>query len=162
MTFEHKIVTRAHLCSTRSGWTSPVVFTNGVFDILHRGHVSYLASARALGACLIVGINSDTSVRALGKGEDRPINGEEDRMAVVAALASVDWVTCFNETTPFPLIAVLRPDILVKGEDYDMDQLPEAALVRSQGGQALTLPFIYPRSTTALLNKVRHQDPEHF
>ncbi|MEX3956477.1 D-glycero-beta-D-manno-heptose 1-phosphate adenylyltransferase [Trinickia sp. EG282A] len=153
--FERKIVTREALAARRAELPAPLVFTNGVFDILHRGHVSYLAEARALGACLIVGVNSDTSVRMLGKGDDRPINRDEDRMALLAALESVDWVVGFEEKTPIDLIAALRPDILVKGGDYDMDALPESSLVRGWGGRALAIPFEHERSTTALLKKVR-------
>lgn len=153
--FERKILTREALVARRAALASPVVFTNGVFDILHRGHVTYLAQARALGACLIVGVNSDASVRMLGKGDDRPINREADRMALLAALESVDWVVGFEEKTPVELIGALRPDILVKGGDYDMDTLPESALVRGWGGRALAIPFEHERSTTALLDKVR-------
>src|ERR1700756_756886 len=116
-TFERKLTTRAALAQLRPSLTGAVVFTNGVFDILHRGHVTYLAQAKALGACLVVGVNSDASVRMLGKGDDRPINREEDRMALLAALESVDWVVRFEEKTPVDLIAALRPDILVKGGD---------------------------------------------
>ncbi|MGI4860120.1 MAG: D-glycero-beta-D-manno-heptose 1-phosphate adenylyltransferase [Janthinobacterium lividum] len=153
--FERKIVTLDMLAARRAEMPDPVVFTNGVFDILHRGHVTYLASARALGAFLIVGVNSDASVRTLGKGDDRPINREEDRMALLAALADVDAVVRFDESTPLALIRALRPDILVKGGDYDMDALPESALVRGWGGRALAIPFEHERSTTALLKKVR-------
>jgi len=153
--FERKIVTREALAALRPTLAAPVVFTNGVFDILHRGHVTYLAQAKALGASLIVGVNSDASVRMLGKGDDRPINREEDRMALLAALESVDWVVRFNERTPVSLIEAVRPDILVKGGDYDMDTLPESALVRGWGGRALAIAFEHERSTTALLKKVR-------
>jgi D-glycero-beta-D-manno-heptose 1-phosphate adenylyltransferase len=153
--FERKIVTREQLAAQRPSLTGPVVFTNGVFDILHRGHVTYLADARALGATLIVGVNSDASVRTLGKGDDRPINGEADRMALLAALESVDWVVMFEESTPVELIGELRPDVLVKGGDYDMDTLPESALVRGWGGKALAIAFEHQRSTTSLLKKVR-------
>jgi len=111
----------------------------------------------SLGATLIVGVNSDASVRMLGKGDDRPINNEADRMALLAALESVDWVVCFGEQTPVALIEALRPDVLVKGGDYDMDKLPESALVRGWGGEALAIPFEHDRSTTALLKKVRAQ-----
>src|ERR1700712_3127193 len=138
--FERKIMTREALAALRPQLTAPVVFTNGVFDILHRGHVTYLAQAKALGACLVVGVNSDASVRMLGKGDDRPINREEDRMALLAALESVDWVVRFGEKTPVDLIAALRPDILIKGGDYDMDALTESALVRGWGGRALAIP----------------------
>jgi len=157
ISFERKILTREALAARRATLAAPVVFTNGVFDILHRGHVTYLAQARALGACLIVGVNSDASVRMLGKGDDRPINREADRMALLAALESVDWVVLFEEKTPIELIDALHPDILVKGGDYDMDTLAESALVRGWGGRALAIPFEHDRSTTALLNKVRAQ-----
>ena len=157
VSFERKIVTREALAARRATLAAPVVFTNGVFDILHRGHVTYLAQAKALGACLIVGVNSDASVRMLGKGDDRPINREVDRMALLAALESVDWVVTFEEKTPVDLIAALHPDILVKGGDYDMDTLPESALVRGWGGRALAIPFEHDRSTTALLTRVRAQ-----
>jgi rfaE bifunctional protein nucleotidyltransferase chain/domain len=155
VTFERKIITRESLASLRATLPGPVVFTNGVFDILHRGHVTYLADAKALGATLIVGVNSDTSVRTLGKGDDRPINDEDDRVALLAALESVDWVVKFGESTPVELIRALRPDVLVKGGDYDMDALPESALVRGWGGKALAIPFEHDRSTTKLLKKVR-------
>ncbi|CAG4904856.1 D-glycero-beta-D-manno-heptose 1-phosphate adenylyltransferase [Paraburkholderia saeva] len=155
--FERKIMTRDALAPLRPSLMGPVVFTNGVFDILHRGHVTYLADAKALGATLIVGVNSDASVRMLGKGDDRPINNESDRMALLAALESVDWVVRFEEQTPVALIEALRPDVLVKGGDYDMDVLPESALVRGWGGRALAIPFEHDRSTTALLKKVRTQ-----
>jgi D-glycero-beta-D-manno-heptose 1-phosphate adenylyltransferase len=157
VSFERKIVTREALAARRATLAAPVVFTNGVFDILHRGHVTYLAQAKALGASLIVGVNSDASVRMLGKGDDRPINREADRMALLAALESVDWVVTFEEKTPIDLIAALHPDILVKGGDYDMDTLPESALVRGWGGRALAIPFEHDRSTTALLTRVRAQ-----
>lgn len=158
--FERKIMTRDALAAVRPQFASPVVFTNGVFDILHRGHVTYLADAKALGATLIVGVNSDVSVRMLGKGDDRPINREDDRMALLAALESVDWVVKFEESTPLELIGELHPDVLVKGGDYDMDKLAESALVRSWGGKALAIPFEHDRSTTALLKKVRTQGTE--
>src|SRR5260363_162530 len=131
--FERKLIDCHALATLRATLPAPVIFTNGVFDILHRGHISYLDAARALGTCLIVGINSDASVRTLNKGEageQRPINDEADRMALVAALESVDWVVRFSESNPMALIEALRPDVLVKGGDYDMDALPEAALAR--------------------------------
>jgi len=134
----------------------PLVFTNGVFDVLHRGHVMYLAQARALGASLLVALNTDASARRLGKGSDRPLNNEMDRACVIAALASSSLVTWFDEDTPLELIAQVRPDILVKGGDYDMAKLPETALVRSWGGRALALPFVAGYSTTALVKKIRH------
>ena len=133
----------------------PLVFTNGVFDVLHRGHVMYLAQARALGASLLVALNTDASARRLGKGPDRPLNNEMDRACVIAALASSSLVTWFYEDTPLELIAQVRPDILVKGGDYDMASLPESALVQSWGGRALALPFVAGYSTTALVKKIR-------
>ena len=133
----------------------PWVFTNGVFDVLHRGHVVYLAQARALGASLIVALNTDASARRLGKGPDRPLNNEMDRAMVIAALGAVDLVTWFDEDTPEALVAQLRPDILVKGGDYDMQTLPETALVQSWGGHALALPFVQGYSTTAPVKKIR-------
>jgi rfaE bifunctional protein nucleotidyltransferase chain/domain len=132
-----------------------MVFTNGVFDILHRGHASYLAQARELGASLVVGVNSDASVKMLGKGDDRPINTEADRQALLAALASVDVVALFTEQTPVQLIEKIRPDIYVKGGDYEIDTLPEARVVKTWGGKAVAIPFIYERSTTTLLGKIR-------
>lgn len=133
----------------------PLVFTNGVFDILHRGHVSYLEEARALGAALIVAVNADASVRQLGKGADRPLNGEEDRAYVLAALACVDAVVIFPERTPLAVLAEVRPEIYVKGGDYVLDQLPEAALVRQWGGEARILPFVAGFSTTRLVDRIR-------
>ncbi|PJB41012.1 MAG: D-glycero-beta-D-manno-heptose 1-phosphate adenylyltransferase [Comamonadaceae bacterium CG_4_9_14_3_um_filter_60_33] len=137
----------------------PLVFTNGVFDVLHRGHVVYLAQARALGASLVVALNTDASARRLGKGPDRPLNNELDRAYVMAALASSSLVTWFDEDTPLELIAQVRPDILVKGGDYDMARLPESKLVQSWGGRALALPFVSGYSTTALVRKIRDQTP---
>ncbi len=133
----------------------PMVFTNGVFDLLHRGHVSYLAQARQLGNSLVVGVNSDASVRMLGKGADRPINGQEDRMALLAALESVDLVVVFSEQTPVELIRKIRPDIYVKGGDYAIESLEETKVVQVWGGKAYAIPFIYERSTTNLLGKIR-------
>lgn len=133
----------------------PVVFTNGVFDVLHRGHVVYLEQARALGGSLVVALNTDASARRLGKGADRPLNNEVDRACVIAALASSSLVTWFDEDTPQQLIGLVRPDILVKGGDYDMRLLPETALVQSWGGRALALPFVAGYSTTALVKKIR-------
>jgi len=133
----------------------PLVFTNGVFDVLHRGHVLYLAQARALGASLLVALNTDASARRLGKGPDRPLNNEADRAFVLAALASTSLVTWFDEDTPLELIALIKPDILVKGGDYDMSTLPETQVVKSYGGRALALPFVDGYSTTALVQKIR-------
>jgi D-glycero-beta-D-manno-heptose 1-phosphate adenylyltransferase len=135
----------------------PLVFTNGVFDILHRGHVSYLAAARVLGASLLVAVNSDASARGLGKGPERPLNNEIDRACVLAALASVDALMLFDEPTPLAVLARCRPDLYVKGGDYDIEALPETALVRSWGGQALALPFISGYSTTRLVQQIRRE-----
>jgi len=155
--FETKILSRpACVQAVGAGHLPrPLVFTNGVFDILHRGHISYLDQAAQLGASLLVAVNTDDSVRRLGKGSDRPINPCEDRMTMLAALASVAVVTCFEEDTPEALIAQLRPDIIVKGGDYDMALLPETRLVQSWGARALAIPFAFERSTSALLKKIR-------
>ena len=133
----------------------PMVFTNGVFDILHRGHASYLAQARNFGASLVVGVNSDASVKLLGKGDDRPINSQEDRMALLAALESVDLVILFANKTPVELIKRVRPDVYVKGGDYAIETLAETEVVKAWGGQAYAIPFIYDRSTTSSLGKIR-------
>ncbi len=133
----------------------PIVFTNGVFDILHAGHVTYLQAARELGGSLIVALNSDASARGLGKGPERPIVGEEDRAVVIAALASVTLVTWFDEPDPCLLLAQVRPDIYVKGGDYDMEKLKESELVRSWGGRALALPFVAGKSTTRIVERMR-------
>ena len=133
----------------------PVVFTNGVFDVLHRGHASYLAQARSLGGSLVVALNSDASAKRLGKGPDRPLNNEADRAALIAALEAVSLVTWFDEDTPLELITELRPDILVKGGDYDMSKLAETQVVESYGGRALAIAFVDGYSTTALVKKIR-------
>ena len=155
--FEQKIYRREALVAAVQGGqiARPLVFTNGVFDILHRGHASYLDAAAQLGATLVVAINSDASVRSLNKGSDRPINNEKDRCALVAALASTTAVTIFTESTPEQIIAQLKPDVIVKGGDYDMESLPETALVRSWGGEAVAIPISFDRSTTALVQKIR-------
>jgi rfaE bifunctional protein nucleotidyltransferase chain/domain len=155
--FEEKIVSRDDCVAAVKGGAlpRPIVFTNGVFDILHRGHVSYLDEAAQLGASLIVAVNSDASARRLGKGPDRPLNSQEDRAALLAALASVTMVTSFDEDTPQALIEALRPDVIVKGGDYDMESLPETASVKSWGGKAVAIPFEHQRSTTLLVRKIR-------
>ena len=153
--FETKICPLDELASRIAKLPRPLVFTNGVFDILHRGHASYLAQARALGGSLVVGVNSDTSVKMLGKGDDRPINSEEDRQALLAALESVDMTVLFTEQTPVNLIEKIRPDIYVKGGDYEIDTLAETKLVKTWGGKAIAIPFLYERSTTTLLGKIR-------
>ena len=141
--------------AARGDWTRPLVFTNGVFDVLHRGHVTYLAQARALGAALLVAVNSDASARTLGKGPDRPLNREMDRAMVIAALQAVDHVVLFDEPTPCELIERIRPDVYVKGGDYDVDRLREAELVRSWGGRAVAIPFVDGYSTTRLVERIR-------
>lgn len=153
--FESKVCPIEQLEARITQLPRPLVFTNGVFDILHRGHASYLAQARALGASLVVGVNSDASVKMLGKGDDRPINSEADRQALLAALESVDMAVLFTEKTPVNLIEKIRPDIYVKGGDYEIDTLAETKLVKTWGGKAIAIPFIYERSTTTLLGKIR-------
>ena len=153
--FEQKILSRADLPLNLANLPRPLVFTNGCFDVLHRGHVTYLAQARALGASLIMGVNSDASVKRQGKGADRPINAEADRMMVLAALESVSAVVLFEEDTPLNLILACRPDVLVKGGDWSIDRIVGAAEVQSWGGSVHSIPFLHQRSTTALLEKIR-------
>ena len=133
----------------------PLVLTNGVFDVLHRGHVTCLEQARGLGASLVVAVNSDDSVRRLGKGADRPLNALADRMAVLAALAAVDLVVPFEEDTPRDLIASCLPDVLVKGGDYSAATTAGAAEVIAAGGKFVAIPFATPHSTSALIAKMR-------
>lgn len=154
--FEAKVVGASRLPHRVARLARPLVFTNGVFDLLHRGHVTYLARARTMGASLVVAVNSDASARLLGKGPDRPINIQEDRAAILAALESVTLVTIFEEAVPLGALQAVRPDIYVKGGDYDMDSIPEANHVRSWGGMAIAIPFEHDRSTTELLARVRH------
>jgi rfaE bifunctional protein nucleotidyltransferase chain/domain len=153
--FEAKLCDPADLAARAARLPRPVVFTNGVFDLLHRGHVTYLAQARALGASLIVAVNSDASVKRLGKGDDRPINTEADRMAVLAALECVDLVTVFTADTPYDAILAAHPDVLVKGGDWKVDAIVGGAEVRAWGGSVHSIPFLFERSTTATLKKVR-------
>jgi len=152
--FENKLTDRASLQERIAALKKPVVMTNGVFDILHRGHVTYLAQARALGGSLVVGVNTDASVKRLGKGDDRPLNSCADRMAVLAALESVALVVEFDEDTALQLTLLARPDIYVKGGDYDMRSIPEGKAVLAYGGQALAIDFEHDRSTSKLLAKV--------
>lgn len=153
--FLEKIVARDQALRCVAELPKPVVFTNGVFDVLHRGHVVYLARARALGASLVVALNTDASARRLGKGSDRPLNNEQDRAVVMAALASVSLVTWFDDNTPIELIDTLKPEILVKGGDYDMRGLPETSVVEAYGGRAVAIDFVEGYSTTALVKKIR-------
>ncbi|HEU4559780.1 MAG TPA: D-glycero-beta-D-manno-heptose 1-phosphate adenylyltransferase [Longimicrobium sp.] len=132
-----------------------VVFTNGVFDVLHRGHVDYLARAKALGDILVVAVNTDASARRLGKGPDRPINPQDDRAYVLAGLESVDYVTHFGEDTPRELIAALLPDVLVKGGDYTRDTIAGADEVEAAGGRVETIPLVPGRSTTSIVQRIR-------
>ena len=153
--FEAKIADPAQFAQRAKALARPLVFTNGVFDILHRGHVTYLAQARALGTSLAVALNSDASARRLGKGDDRPINSLADRMAVVAALESVALVTWFEEDTPLARILECRPEHLVKGGDWAPDRIVGAKEVQSWGGRVHSIAFEHDRSTTKLLSRIR-------
>lgn len=153
--FEGKIVTPELLAARIGQLARPIVFTNGVFDVLHRGHVTYLARARALGASLVVAINSDASARQLGKGADRPVNADADRAAIVAALESVSLATVFVEPVPLRTLEIVRPEIYVKGGDYDVDAIPEGTLVKTWGGKSMAVAFEHVRSTTAFLEGIR-------
>ena len=153
--FERKLCAADELATRVAQLARPLVFTNGVFDVLHRGHVTYLAQARALGASLVVGVNSDASVKRLGKGDDRPVNPLADRMAVLAALEPVSLVTPFDAHTPLALIVACRPDVLVKGGDWKPDAIVGAREVRGWGGTVHSIPFEHDRSTTALLERIR-------
>ncbi|GHT96114.1 hypothetical protein FACS1894116_12720 [Betaproteobacteria bacterium] len=153
--FDAKICPPADFAVRCQRLPQPLVFSNGCFDILHRGHVTYLDQARALGAALVVALNTDASVRRLGKGEDRPLNALADRLAVVAALASVDLVTWFDEDTPLARIVEARPAILVKGGDWALEAIVGAAEVQGWGGAVHSIPFEFERSTTALVERIR-------
>ncbi len=153
--FETKIVAPHDLSSCLARLPRPLVFTNGCFDILHRGHVTLLAQARALGASMIVALNSDASVRRLGKGDDRPVNALDDRLAVMAALECVSLVTWFDEDTPIERIRDCHPEILVKGGDWPIDRIVGNREVTGWGGRVESIPFIHQKSTTALLEKIR-------
>ena len=155
--FDAAALADAALAERLSSLPRPLVFTNGVFDVLHRGHVAYLHAARQCGASLIVAVNSDASARGLGKGPDRPLNRDIARALVLAGLAAVDAVTFFDEPTPCALLARVRPELYVKGGDYDMEALEETRLVRSWGGQARAIPFVDGYSTTSLVRRIRGQ-----
>ena len=153
--FEEKIRPPGKAAQWAGGLARPLVFTNGVFDLLHRGHVTYLAQARALGSALLVALNGDASARRLGKGAGRPVNTLEDRLALVAALEAVDAVTWFDEDTPAALIETLRPEVLVKGGDWPAEKIVGAVQTLARGGRVISIPFEHQRSSTALLDKIR-------
>ncbi len=153
--FERKLCAAQELTARLTSIARPLVFTNGVFDLLHRGHVTYLAQARSLGASLLVALNSDDSARRLAKGPDRPILPLADRIAVVAALESVSLVSWFEEDTPLQLILATRPDVLVKGGDWHADSIVGAREVRAWGGSVHSIPFLFERSTTSIVNRIR-------
>jgi rfaE bifunctional protein nucleotidyltransferase chain/domain len=153
--FEEKICSPSQLTQRLKSLSRPLVFTNGVFDILHRGHVTYLAQARALGAGLLLALNTDASARKLGKGEDRPVNALDDRLAVAAALESVTLVTWFEEETPLQLILVVKPDVLVKGGDWKPETIVGAAEVKGWGGAVHSIPLVAGRSTTSVIERIR-------
>ena len=153
--FEQKIIAPEQLPAALAHLPRPLVFTNGCFDILHRGHVTYLAQARALGGSLVLALNTDASVKRQGKGDDRPINPLANRAAVVAALASVDVVTWFDSDTPADLIALVQPDVLVKGGDWQPENIVGAAEILARGGSVHSIPFLHQTSTTKTLAKIR-------
>jgi rfaE bifunctional protein nucleotidyltransferase chain/domain len=153
--FEDKIHDPTALQNWIGRLARPLVFTNGVFDLLHRGHVTYLARARGLGAALLVALNSDKSVRNLGKGSDRPLNPLADRLAVLAALECVDAVTWFDDDTPERLIAASRPQVLAKGGDWPVERIVGAGGVLARGGQVVSIPFEHQRSTSDLVGRIR-------
>lgn len=134
---------------------SPLVFTNGCFDILHRGHVTYLAQARNLGGSMIVALNTDESVKRQGKGDDRPINNLQNRLAVIAALEAVDYVTYFDTDTPLDIILQIMPEVLVKGGDWSIDKIVGSKEVIANGGAVHSIPFLHETSTTKLVEKIR-------
>ncbi len=156
--FENKICAPGELTVRTKLLDRKRAFTNGVFDVLHRGHVTYLAGARALGGSLIVALNGDASTRRLGKGDDRPINTLDDRMAVIAALECVSLVTWFDEDTPLQRILEARPDVLVKGGDWAIDKIVGGAEVKSWGGSVHAIAFQFERSTTATIAKIRRSE----
>ncbi len=154
--FENKIIKPQDLPKVLKNAPHPLVFTNGCFDIIHRGHVTYLAQAKDLGSCLIVALNTDESVKAQGKGDDRPVNTLANRMAVMASLEMVDYVTYFGSDTPLELILAIKPNILVKGGDWSIPQIVGSSEVIQSGGEVYSIPFLYDTSTTSLINKIRH------
>ena len=155
--FERKICAPDELRARVAGLLRPLVFTNGVFDLLHRGHVTYLAQARALGASLLVAANSDASARGLGKGAGRPVNALPDRLAVLAALEAVTLVTWFEQETPLELIIAVKPDVLVKGGDWKPDAIVGAREVKSWGGAVYSIPLLAGHSTTSVIERIRRK-----
>lgn len=155
LSFEAKICPPDELTARIAKLPRPLVFTNGVFDVIHRGHVTCLAQARALGSSLLLALNSDASARGLGKGKDRPVNPLEDRLAIAAALEPVSLVTWFEEPTPLGLILAVRPDVLVKGGDWTPETIVGAKEVASWGGAVRAIPFVHRRSTSALIDRIR-------
>ena len=156
--FEQKICPPEELAARIAELPRPLVFTNGCFDILHRGHVTYLAQARATGAAMVLALNTDASVRRQGKGGDRPINGLANRAAVAAALADVDLVTWFDEDTPAELIELIEPDILVKGGDWPVEKIVGAEETLARSGKVFSIPFLHQTSTTQTLAKIRQTE----
>jgi D-beta-D-heptose 7-phosphate kinase/D-beta-D-heptose 1-phosphate adenosyltransferase len=150
-----KVMTRDEAATWRATVPGALVFTNGVFDLLHPGHVTLLETARALGAAVVVGVNTDASVRRLEKGPDRPVNPEASRARVLAALAAVDAVVLFDEDTPLELVHALRPDILVKGADYPRDRIVGADFVEARGGRVVRVPLVPETSTTRIVERLR-------
>lgn len=155
-----KVLPRAELAAVLAGLPGTTVFTNGVFDLMHVGHLRYLQAARALGDRLVVGVNADSSVKRLNKGPERPILPEEERAELLAGLACVDYVTIFDEPTADAVLAALQPTVYAKGGDYTPDSLPEAPTVRAYGGRIEILPFVPGRSTTSLIARIIATTPE--
>ena len=158
--FEQKICPPEALAERLAQLPRPLVFTNGCFDILHRGHVTYLAQARSAGAALVLALNTDGSVRRQNKGSDRPINPLANRAAVAAALESVDLVTWFDEDTPADLIELVQPDVLIKGGDWSVEKIVGAAETLARGGKVYSIPFLHQTSTTQTLAKIRAAEAE--
>jgi D-beta-D-heptose 7-phosphate kinase/D-beta-D-heptose 1-phosphate adenosyltransferase len=150
-----KLMTRDEARTWRATLPGPLAFTNGVFDLLHPGHVALLEASRALGAALVVGLNTDASVRRLGKGADRPVNPEAARARVLAALAAVDAVVLFDEDTPLELVHALEPDVLVKGADYSRERIVGADFVEARGGRVVRVPLVPDLSTTRIVERLR-------
>lgn len=151
----NKIISINQLIEIKNKIKRPIVFTNGVFDLLHAGHVTYLEKAKSLGCTLIVAINSDSSVKSLNKGPDRPINSEKYRAIVISALESVDYVIIFEESIPKILLQIIKPDIYVKGGDYDMKLIPESKIVKLWNGVSLSIPIEFEQSSSKIINKIR-------